>query len=177
MSPTPELTQKTLTERGFRGFVSFRELPGSNVPTGHGIYVVIRTDTSAPSFLPASPAGHLKGRDPSVTADKLSKAWVDGATVVYIGKAAGQDGLHERLADYRRHGAGLLAGHWGGRYIWQLVDSDALLVAWRPTTEDDAGEAEQDLIDEFKELHGGALPFANLRNNARKAPETDTNIG
>ncbi|MER5312846.1 hypothetical protein ABT034_34320 [Streptomyces sp. NPDC002773] len=36
-------------------------------------------------------------------------------------------------------------------------------------TEDDAGEAEQDPIDEFKELHGGALPSANLRNNARKA--------
>jgi hypothetical protein len=65
-----------------------------NVPTGHGIYVVIRTDTSPPSFLPTSPAGHLKGRNPSVTADKLSDAWVDGATVVCIGKAAGQDGLN-----------------------------------------------------------------------------------
>ncbi|WP_301372846.1 hypothetical protein [Streptomyces xanthophaeus] len=64
-------------------------------------------------------------------------------------------------------------GHWGGPYIWQLADSDALLVAWRPTTEEDAGEAEQDLIDEFEELHGGALPFANLRNNSRKAPQTD----
>lgn len=176
MSPTPELTQRTLTARGFRGFVPFRELPGSNVPTGHGIYVVIRADTSPPSFLPTSPAGHLKGRDPSVTADKLRDAWVDGATVVYIGKAAGKDGLNQRLADYRRHGTGLLAGHWGGRYIWQLADSDALLVAWRPTTEDDAGEAEQDLIDEFKELHGGALPFANLRNNARKTPETDAGL-
>ncbi|AVV42966.1 hypothetical protein C6376_17650 [Streptomyces sp. P3] len=176
MSPTPELTQRSLTARGFRGFVPFRELPDSNVPTGHGIYVVIRTDTSPPSFLPTSPAGHLKGRDPSVTADKLGDAWVDGTTVVYIGKAAGQHGLNQRLADYRRHGTGLLAGHWGGRYIWQLADSDALLVAWRPMAEDDAGEAEQDLIDEFKELHGGALPFANLRNNARRAQETDTNI-
>ncbi|MFD6038453.1 hypothetical protein ACFWHF_28615 [Streptomyces griseoincarnatus] len=116
-SPAPELTQKTLPERGFRGFVPFRELPDSNVPTGHGIDVVIRTDTAPPSFLPTSPAGHHKGRDPSVTADKLSKAWVEGATAVYIGKAAGQDGLNQRLADYRRHGAGLLAGHWGGRYI------------------------------------------------------------
>ncbi|MEU9523577.1 hypothetical protein [Streptomyces sp. NPDC048224] len=176
MSPTPELTQKTLTERGFGGFVLFRELPDSNVPTGHGIYVVIRTDTSPPSFLPTSPAGHLKGRDPSVTADKLSNAWVEGATVVYIGKAAGQDGLKQRLGDYRRHGAGTLAGHWGGRYIWQLADSDALLVAWRPMAENEAGEAEQDLIDEFKEVYG-ALPFANLRNNARKAPEAGTSLG
>ncbi|MFC9948917.1 hypothetical protein [Streptomyces pratensis] len=169
MSPTPELTHKSLTERGFRGFVPFRELPDTNVPTGHGIYVVIRPDTSPPSYLPASPAGHLKGRDPSVTAAKLGHAWVDGAAVVYIGKAAGQDGLNQRLADYRRHGTGLMAGHWGGRYIWQLTDSDALLVAWRPLPEGNAGEAEQDLIDEFKELHGGALPFANLRNSARKA--------
>lgn len=174
MSLISELTQKTLAERGFRGFRPFRELPDSNVPTGHGIYVVLRTDTSLPSFLPTSPAGHLKGRDPSVTADKLVGAWVEGATVVYIGKAAGQDGLSQRLATYRRHGSGLLAGHWGGRYIWQLVDSDSLLVAWRPLTGDDAAEAEQDLIDEFKELHGGALPFANLRNNSRKTPDTDT---
>ncbi|MYS11849.1 hypothetical protein GTW71_36715 [Streptomyces sp. SID6041] len=176
MSPTPELTQRTLTARGFRGFVPFRELPGSNAPNGHGIYVVIRPDTSPPSFLPTSPAGRLKGRDPSVTVDKLGDAWVDRATVVYIGKAAGRDGLNRRLADYRRHGTGLRAGHWGGRYIWQLADSDALLVAWRPMTEEDAGEAEQDLIDEFRELHGGALPFANLRNNSRKASEKDTGI-
>jgi hypothetical protein len=40
--------------------------------------------------------------------------------------------------------------------------------------EGDAGEAEQDLIDQFKVLHGGALPFANLRNNARKALKTGT---
>ncbi|MFF6873659.1 hypothetical protein ACFZDF_31720 [Streptomyces sp. NPDC007910] len=177
MSPTPQLTQTTLTERGFRGFVPFHELPNSNVPTGHGIYVVIRTDASPPSFLLTSPAGHLKGRDPSVSADKLGDAWVDGATVVYIGKAAGQNGLNQRLGDYRRHGAGLLAGHWGGRYIWQLADSGALLVAWRPMTEEDASEAEQDLIDEFKRLHRGALPFANLRNNGRRVLETDAGVG
>ncbi|GAA4339680.1 hypothetical protein GCM10023086_74850 [Streptomyces venetus] len=58
-----------------------------------------------------------------------------------------------------------------------MADSDALLVAWQPMTEDDAGEAEQDLIDEFKGLHGGALPFANLRNNGRKVPETGTSLG
>ncbi|MFH8868042.1 hypothetical protein [Streptomyces griseus] len=177
MRETGQLTQGTLTERGFCGFVPFRVLPDSNVPNGHGIYVVIRPDLSSPSFLPVSPAGHLKGRDPSVTAEKLGEAWVDGATVVYIGKAAGRDGLQQRLSDYRRHGTGLLAGHWGGRYIWQLVDSQALFVAWRPLPEGDAGEAEQDLIDEFKELHGGVLPFANLRNNARKVLRSRTDTG
>ncbi|WP_258023800.1 hypothetical protein [Streptomyces bambusae] len=90
-----------------------------------------------------------------MTADKLDKAWVEGATVVYIGKAAGQDGLNQRLADYSRHGAGHLAGHWGRRYIWQLADSDALLVAWRPMTEDDAGEAERDLLHVHQALRSG----------------------
>ncbi|WP_432066275.1 hypothetical protein [Streptomyces sp. C10-9-1] len=176
MSPTLHLTQKTLAERGFCGFVPFCQLPDSDVPTEHGIYVVIRPDDSPPSFHPTSPAGHLKGRDPSVSADKLGGAWVDGAAVVYIGKAAGQDGLNQRLSDYRRHGTGLLAGHWGGRYIWQLVDSNELLVAWRPLPEGNAAQAEQDLIDEFKELHDGSLPFANLRNNTRSAPDMSTDV-
>ncbi|QKZ15976.1 hypothetical protein [Streptomyces chartreusis] len=64
MSPTSELTQKTLTELDFRGFVPFRELTDSNVPTGHEIYAVIRTDTSprhsSPPALPdASKVGTL----------------------------------------------------------------------------------------------------------------------
>ncbi|MFZ3494728.1 hypothetical protein ACODT5_16155 [Streptomyces sp. 5.8] len=164
MSPTPELTQKTLTERGFRGFVPFRELGDSGVPEEPGIYVVLRTGTETPSYLSHNPAGHLKGRDPSVTADELGGAWVDGATIVYIGKAsAGKDGrrgLRKRLDEYRRHGVGGMAGHWGGRYIWQLADSDALLVAWMPTSERDPGAAEAELIAEFIALHG-ARPFAN----------------
>ncbi|MCX5405770.1 hypothetical protein [Streptomyces sp. NBC_00086] len=164
MSPTPKLTRKTLTERGFRGFVLLSELGDSGVPSEPGIYVVLRTSTAPPSFLSRNPAGHLKGRDPSVTADELGGAWVDGATILYIGKAsAGKDGrrgLRQRLDEYRRHGAGGMAGHWGGRYIWQLADSDALLVAWLPISERDPCEAEAELIAEFMELHG-ARPFAN----------------
>ncbi|SED58543.1 hypothetical protein SAMN05216483_4113 [Streptomyces sp. 2131.1] len=166
------MTQSALSARGFRGFLPFQELVGANVPTGQGIYVVLRRHASPPSFLAASPAGRFKGRDPSVTAEELASAWVDGAAVVYVGKAAGRGGLKRRLATYRRHGAGLPAGHWGGRYIWQLADSDALLVAWWSMPEGDSEAAEQDLIDEFKQLHGGALPFANLRNNTRKAQAT-----
>ncbi|MET9595602.1 hypothetical protein ABZY45_32455 [Streptomyces sp. NPDC006516] len=99
-----------------------------------------------------------------MTPDVLEAAWVDEAVIVYVGKAsAGKDGgrgLRKRLDEYRRHGAGGSAGHWGGRYIWQLADSDELLVAWLQIPERDPGEAEAELIAEFMELYG-ARPFAN----------------
>ncbi|MEU1224121.1 hypothetical protein [Streptomyces microflavus] len=165
MNLMPGLSRQALAARGFRGFVPFLDLPVSDVPAGHGVYVVIRMAVSPPSFLSSSPAGHLKGRSPSVAPCKLADAWVDGATVVYVGKAEGRNGLRQRLTVYRRHGTGQRAGHWGGRYIWQLADSDTLVVAWRPTPH--ASKAEQALLDEFKIICHGALPFANLRNSTR----------
>ncbi|MFD9124149.1 hypothetical protein [Kitasatospora sp. NPDC059571] len=171
--PRTELTQETLAAAGgFCGFVPFNKLIDSQVPREAGIYVVIRSTTSNPGFLPSSPAGHFQGRDPSVSVDALSAAWVDGATVLYVGKAAagkaGKRGLRKRLDEYRRHGAGQAVGHWGGRYIWQLQDSATLLVAWRPTPDQDPGEAEASLIAEFIELHG-ARPFANRNRGATTA--------
>ncbi|MER7723871.1 hypothetical protein [Streptomyces sp. NPDC096323] len=164
MVPTSELTPATLTDRGFRGFVPFSRLRDSKVPGEAGIYVVLHPSTVTPTFLSRSPAGYLKGRDPSVAVDVLEAAWVEGATIVYVGKAsAGKDGrrgLRKRLDEYRRHGAGQAVGHWGGRYIWQLEDSDNLLVAWRATPEQDPGNAEAGLIAEFIERHK-ARPFAN----------------
>jgi hypothetical protein len=54
--------------------------------------------------------------------------------------------------------------HWGGRFLWQLASSDELLVAWR--LERDFADAECDLIDEFRDVHG-RLPYANLRRGSR----------
>lgn len=163
MTPEPApLTRAALSARGFVGFVPFAELPRSAVPTGAGVYVVLRPSASPPVFLARSPAGHRRGRDPSATAAALDSAWVRGATVVYVGKAAGRRGLGQRLNAYRRQGLGHNAGHGGGGYVWQLADSDTLLVAWRTLTGPPAaaGRAEAELIAEFAALHG-ALPFAN----------------
>ncbi|MEU9382505.1 hypothetical protein AB0D38_16630 [Streptomyces sp. NPDC048279] len=39
----------------------FADLPHSTVPTGEGIYVVLRPASSPPVFLARSPVGHCKG--------------------------------------------------------------------------------------------------------------------
>ncbi|MGX5209405.1 hypothetical protein ACWKT3_11970 [Streptomyces violaceus] len=163
------LTREILTDRGFSGFVPFSELNKVGVPLDAGVYVVMRPDPSDPVFLPRSPAGRFKGRDPSVSHDALADAWVGEAMVLYVGKAttgkSGRRGLRKRLDEYRRHGVGEAVGHWGGRYVWQLAASDSLLIGWLPTPERDPGEVEAQLIAEFIGVHG-KRPFAN-RNRGR----------
>lgn len=159
-------TASVLRDFGFRGFVPFADLPLSSVPAGPGVYAVLRLGSERPVFRPASIAGWFKGKDPSVTEDKLSAAWVEGAEVLYIGKAAAgaskRRGLRKRLDEYRKHGSGLPVGHWGGRYLWQLVDSDELLVAWFETPLDDSESLEAALLENFTQTFG-ARPFANRK--------------
>jgi hypothetical protein len=131
------------------------------VPSAPGGYVVFRPRTNAPTFLAVNPGDRFKGRDPSVSTERLHAEWVSGTPVVYIGKA---DILRTRLTSFARFGAGKPVGHWGGRLIWQLADSAELLVAWRPLAEDGtAREFERRLLRRFAELYDGQLPFANGR--------------
>ncbi|WLF51535.1 hypothetical protein [Rhodococcus opacus] len=158
-------TQDALIDAGFTGFVRFSELPTSQAATDPGVYVVIRLAETDPEFLQQSPAGWFKGKDPSVPVATLENAWVPSSPVVYLGKAnggaTGRRGLRKRLDEYRRHGAGEPVGHWGGRYIWQLADSEELVVGWKPTADTDARTLERHMIAEFSSDHA-KRPFANL---------------
>jgi hypothetical protein len=152
---------------GFTGWVPFAQLPRADVPTGSGVYVVVRPNNEPPSFLDVSPAGHFKSKNPTVPVAKLATLWVPGARIVYIGKAnlgsTGRRGLRKRLDEFRRFGAGSPVGHYGGRCIWQLADHAQLLVGWRVTDDIDAARIETEMIAQFR-AHYGARPFANMRD-------------
>lgn len=162
-----EWTRAGLEAAGFSGFCRFDELVQYAAPQVAGVYAVVRVSVDPPQFLPTSVAGHLKDRDPSVVPELLAEAWIDGAAVLYIGKASsggsGRRGLRTRLHEYRRHGAGERVPHWGGRYIWQLQDSADLLVAWKPAlATEDAEDIESRLIASFVANYG-KRPFANRK--------------
>ena len=129
-----------------------------------GVYLVFRTNPTAPRFLSNSTCGSFNGRDPTVSLPELMTNWVNNAKVVYIGKAGGSGSnatLQGRLGQYMEIGLGKKVGHWGSRYIWQLADYRDLLVAWLPTPNEEPEEVETDLIEAFRREYG-QRPFANL---------------
>lgn len=159
MSNKADWTNAALKRQGFKGWVTFNDL-ADELPaiarTG-GIYVVVQRARSKPDFLKVNPGGRFKQRDPTVDAAALEANWVDGAEVVYIGKA---DNLRRRLREFMRFGAGVPIGHWGGRLIWQLSRSAELLVAWRETPGEIPKAVETRLLEDFRAAYGKP-PFAN----------------
>ena len=166
------MTSEPIDLSGFTGWVPFTALLNADVSTDPGVYVVVRPTDEPPAFLVTSPAGHFRGKDPTVPVAELQALWVSGTRIVYIGKAnagaSGRRGLRKRLDEFRRHGAGDPVGHSGGRRIWQLADHADLLVGWRTTDETAAATTETQMIARFR-AHHGRLPFANMRNEVSRA--------
>lgn len=150
-------TRANLEKAGFIGWLPFAAIRTSDCPAAGGVYVVTYNAESPVAFSERSCGGWFKGKDPSVTVDALTANWVDGAEVVYIGKA---DQLRRRLTQYADFGAEKPVGHWGGRLIWQLPAIDRLIVGWKETPGRIPVEVEAELIASFRKIHGKS-PFAN----------------
>lgn len=145
---------------GFTGFVPVSKLrsTASLLPDSGGVYIVVRDSDNSPEFLANGTGGFFKGKNPNVGLEELESSYVAGSKVVYIGKATS---LKKRVGQLLRFGAGSAVGHWGGRYLWQLADSDNLLIAWKTTPTTDPRAEEIKMLEEFVSRHG-KLPFANL---------------
>lgn len=154
-----------LRSRGFTGFKAFGDLDLQAVPREPGVYVVLRGCRSQHAVVESSIGGWFKGADPTDDPAKLAgRLW--NAPTLYIGKADaganGNRGLRKRISEFAKFGQGLPVGHKGGRYIWQLSNSQDLRIAWLPVTGRPAKDAEDELLEEFFVAYG-QLPFANLR--------------
>jgi hypothetical protein len=129
--PMPPFDVEDLRRRGFEGFLTIEQLAGpepAELPTDSGVYAVVRTASGLPAFLERSDAGHWKGKDPTVTLERLGREWVDGAQTLYIGKAKC---LRERVGLLLDFGRGDAVMHYGGRLLWQIESFEALLIVWR----------------------------------------------
>lgn len=153
------------------GFVGFKEmgelfLDSSILPRSKGVYLILYLDSKPPQFLVvgSGPSLYKKKTNPNVSISELKSNWVEKTIVIYIGKA-GKNGsnvtLQSRLREYFRFGQGKDVGHYGGRLIWQLKNSNNLVVCWKELTTEDPRTFESNLIAEFS-LTFSSRPFANL---------------
>lgn len=152
-----------LENNGFQGFFTIRELRNGRidgVPKVAGVYAVLRELDTPPMFLDKNPGGRFKRKNPTVSKEKLQSNWIDGVHVIYIGKG---NQLQRRIQQYLDFGAGMPIGHWGGRLIWQIENSDDFIIAWKLVeVGETARNLELKLLDEFEKIYR-RLPFANLR--------------
>lgn len=150
-------TQRNLESLGFTGWHPFSAIRTSDCPKTGGVYVVTYRTEGPIAFVQRGCGGWFKGKCPTVSIDALAANWVDGAEVVYIGKA---NQLRRRLTQYADFGAGKPVGHWGGRLIWQLSEIDQLIVGWKETPDITPVVAKTELIGSFRQTYGQP-PFAN----------------
>ncbi|QDY89842.1 hypothetical protein E7Y32_06115 [Arthrobacter sp. UKPF54-2] len=170
--------RQSLKQDGFTGFRPIGELDINRIPQKPGIFAVLRPDTSAPGsatgapapslspqFLAKSTAGVFKKKDPSLKPEALDAEWVDGADVLYVGKAGpgskGNRGLRRQIQEFVDFGRGKPPGHWDGRLIWQLAAANKLVIAWKELPVEQLAAAEAGYHAAFVEEYG-RLPFANL---------------
>jgi hypothetical protein len=104
------------------GSASFDQLRSGSlewVPNEGGVYLVL-VPSGDVAITPTSCGGWFKQKDPTVAVEFLRSRVVEGAPVLYIGKA---NNLRRRLREYADFGAGKPIGHWGGATSGRSTDA------------------------------------------------------
>ena len=153
-----------LNPQGFCGFEKIASLGNAccPVPKEAGVYMVLIPDATWQPVFRASGAGDKINKVAPKSLHELEHRWVQGARIVYIGKAGGpqyKTTLKVRLQAYMRYGNGIKAAHRGGRSIWQMKGVEDCLVVWRVAPEDPRA-CERILLQKFNDIYRN-LPFAN----------------
>ena len=164
--PNSFKTLEDIKDQGFVGFKKISDLKrdSSMIPDRPGVYMVLYTGSGTPTFTEPGTGGFHKGINPNVSFSELLKNWVKDTVVLYIGKAGGSEfdtTLSKRIKDYLRFGKGSPAPHYGGRLIWQIKNSEELVICWKTRITEEPRNVEAELISEFIGQYS-KRPFANL---------------
>jgi hypothetical protein len=135
----------------------------STLPKHHRMYLVLRMTSDEPSFKTVSGTGLYQQKDPSYPMKTITSNWVDGASIIYIGKAGGESGIHGRVRLLVNFGFGKAVAHRGECALWHLEDSSILRLCWKACGNLQARAYETELIQRFRSYHG-KRPFANMRD-------------
>lgn len=159
------VSRASLRAEGFAGFRAVGSLEVMRIPQGTGVFAVLEPDGFEPRFLKRSTAGIFKKKDPSLPEAAVAAEWVEGADVLYLGRAGagskGNRGLRRQIQEFLDFGKGKPPGHWDGRLVWQLAGSDSLVIAWKEVPAEDVNRTEARLHADFV-AEFARLPFANL---------------
>lgn len=155
-----------LEKNSFTGFKTIDQLnfDSSVIPKKRGVYLVLHPDPEKISFVYPGTGGFFKQKDPNLEISELVSKWVRNSIVVYIGKAGSLTGaatLNSRLRQYLRFGQGKAVGHYGGRLIWQIKNSQDLIICWKTLNGEEPRSIESMIIADFVRQFG-KLPFANM---------------
>jgi hypothetical protein len=156
---------ENISNEGFSGFIKIKELNHNPtvIPGIKGVYLVLYLDKVAPEFLNKGTGGYINGKDPNIEVIGLRNKWVNDTIVLYIGKTGGEkvdSTLQSRVKQYLKFGQGKAVSHPGGRYIWQIKNSEDLVICWKPLEKEDPEAIESELLSQFLTKYG-TVPFAN----------------
>lgn len=130
----------------------------SNIPEEPGVYWILSPEGFSIRFhqMPYHPKCKLYPVE--LLQAKLTNC--NDKQILYIGKAQGKKGLRQRVRQYMNYGQGKSNIHQGGRAVWQIEDSEFLLLGYEVCHHADVRERQ--LLSEYR-AQNFFYPLANWR--------------